>query len=173
LKAKLAEILFSVALSFKLPPEADTAIRSAAYIIWDRSDEELADSLSDKLIDKISIKINQPIDKLLDSVSAAKSFLDATSQQQATELISLQESTKQHNDIAKALADQQTNLIKHQLLAASAIRRGHSYQPRTQRLRKPYIPHHSSTHTTQLQPTLRYFNVSRLPRSSSSSNMAR
>jgi hypothetical protein len=104
-KNKLAEILFSVALSFKLPSEADAAIRSAAYIIRDRAEDELADVLSEKLIDKFTDKINQPIDKLLDSVTAAKSFLDATSQQQASELISLQESAKQHNDIVKALAE--------------------------------------------------------------------
>ena len=104
-KTKLAEILFSVALTFKLPPEADTAIRSVAYIIRDRAEEELADSLSVKIIDKIADKVNQPINKLLDSVTSAKNFLDATSQQQATELISLQESTKQHNDIVKVLAE--------------------------------------------------------------------
>jgi hypothetical protein len=104
-KSKLAEILFSVALAFKLPPEADTAIRSVAYIVRDRAEEELAGSLSEKLIDKITDRISTPIDKLLESITTAKSFFDATSQQQATELISLQESAKQNYEVAKSLAE--------------------------------------------------------------------
>ena len=104
-KGKLAEILFTVALSFKLPPEADAVIRSVAYVIRDRAEEELVGSLSEELIDKITDKINNPIDKLLDSITSAKNFLDATSQQQANELISLQESVKQQIDVAKTLAE--------------------------------------------------------------------
>jgi hypothetical protein len=104
-KSKLAEILFSVVLSFKLPPEADMAIRSVAYVVRDRAEEEFAGSLSEKLIDKFADKINTPIDKLLNSITSAKNFLDATSQQQANELISLQESVKQQNDVAKSLAE--------------------------------------------------------------------
>src|SRR6202040_2593913 len=87
-KNKLTEILFSVVLSFNLPSEADAAIHLAAYVIRDRAEEEVTDSLSGKLISKINDKINEPIDKLLDSVTTVKNFLDATSQQQATELIS-------------------------------------------------------------------------------------
>ena len=109
-KNKLAEILFSVALSFKLPPDADTAIRSVAYIVRDRAEEETASSLSEGLINKIANRINEPIDKLLNSVTSAKKFLDATSQQQATELISLQESVKQHNDLTKSIAESSEKL---------------------------------------------------------------
>jgi hypothetical protein len=109
-KNKLAEILFSVALSFKLPPDADTAIRSVAYVIRDRADEETASSLLEGLIDKIASKINEPTDKLLNSVTSAKNFLDATTQQQATELISLQESVKLNNDLTKSLADSSEKL---------------------------------------------------------------
>jgi uncharacterized protein (DUF2267 family) len=50
LKNKLAEILFSVALSFKLPPNADTAIRSVAYVVHDQAEEETVSSLSEELI---------------------------------------------------------------------------------------------------------------------------
>jgi hypothetical protein len=109
-KNKLAEILFSVALSFKLPPDADTAIRSVAHIVRERAEEDLASSLSDKLIDKITNKISEPIDKLLSSVTSAKNFIDAASQQQATELLSLQESVKQHNDLTKSLAESSEKL---------------------------------------------------------------
>src|SRR6202030_3045639 len=52
-KNKLAEILFSVVLSFNLPSETDVAIHSVAYVIRDRAKEEVTDSLSGKLISKI------------------------------------------------------------------------------------------------------------------------
>ena len=103
--SKLTEILFSVVLSFKLPPEADMAICLVAYIIWDQAKDELTGSLSDKLIDKITDMINEPIRKLLDSITTAKSFLDATSQQQATKPIPPQEPIKQHDNIAKSLTE--------------------------------------------------------------------
>jgi hypothetical protein len=45
-----------------------------------------------------------PIDKLSDSVASAKSFLDAASQQQATELLFLQDTIKQHSDLTKSIA---------------------------------------------------------------------
>jgi hypothetical protein len=41
-KSQLAEVLFSAALSFKLPAEADTAIHSVAYLIWEQSEDEVA-----------------------------------------------------------------------------------------------------------------------------------
>jgi hypothetical protein len=41
-KSKLAEVLFSAALLFKLLAEADTAICSVAYLIWEQSEDEIA-----------------------------------------------------------------------------------------------------------------------------------
>ena len=119
-KNKLAEILFSVVLSFNLPSEADTAIHSVAYVIRDRAKEEVMDSLSGKLISKITDKIDEPIDKLLDSVTTVKNFLNATSQQQATELISLQESVKQYSGVAKSLAETSDKL--NQALVSRSLR---------------------------------------------------
>jgi hypothetical protein len=97
-KSKLAEILFSVALSFKLPPEADAAVRSVAFLIRDQGEEDFASSVSTKLIDKIASSLCKPIENLSDSVASAKSFLSATSQQHASALISLQETVKQQSD---------------------------------------------------------------------------
>jgi hypothetical protein len=85
-KNKLAEILLSVSLSFKLPTEADTAV-------------------SNKIIGRVIEELKKPVSKLNESITAAKSFLDTTSQQQASELINLRDSVKQHSDLAKTLAD--------------------------------------------------------------------
>ena len=104
-KNKLAEILFCISLLFKLPPEADTAIRAVAYLIWDQSDEETSITVTNKIINKIANRLVEPISKLSDSIVVTKSFLDATSQQQASELVLLQESVKLQTNIIKSLTD--------------------------------------------------------------------
>jgi len=109
-KNKLSDILFSAALAFNPPPEVDSAIRSVAYLIRDLAEEGLASSVSDKVAEKIVNTLSETINKLSDSVTSAKNFLDATSQQQATELLSLQETSKQHSDLIKSLADSSEKL---------------------------------------------------------------
>ena len=104
-KKKLADILFSASLSFKLPPEANTAIRSVAYLFRDLADEEHAASLTDKIIDQLTNRLNEPITLFDSAISAAKNFLDATSQQHATDLLSLQDSISKQSDIVKSLAN--------------------------------------------------------------------
>ena len=111
-KTKLAQILFTAVLSFKLPPEVDTALRSVAYLICDQGEDDFASSVSAELIDKITNKLSDPIDKLTNSISSANTFLLAASQQQATELLSLQESVKQQNDLTKSLAESSEKLIQ-------------------------------------------------------------
>jgi hypothetical protein len=104
-KNKLADILFSASLSFKIPPEANTAIRSVAYLIRDLADEEHAASLTDKIIDQLTNKLIKPISSLDSAVTSAKNFLDATSQQQASDLLNLQESISKQSEFVKSLAN--------------------------------------------------------------------
>jgi hypothetical protein len=87
LKNKLTDILFLVALAFKLLAEADMAIHSVAYLVCEQAEEELTSQLSDKLIDKITDNLSGPIAKLADIVASTKRFLDATLQKQAAELL--------------------------------------------------------------------------------------
>ena len=70
-KDKLAEILFSVALSFELLQDADTVVHSIAYLFCNQAKEILASSTSDKLIDKFANRFSEPINKLNDSVTTA------------------------------------------------------------------------------------------------------
>jgi hypothetical protein len=141
-KNKIAEILFSATLSFKLPPGANTAIWSTAYLIRDLADEDLTSSVSDKIMDKIAIGLRDSINKLSDSLDSAKNFLDAMSQQQASELLSLQDSIKQHSDLAKSLVDSSEKLTQ------APITRGLSYHLQTLLPPKGSIPHLYSTPTT-------------------------
>ena len=109
-KDKLVEILFSIAIVFKLPQDADTAVRSVTYQICDHAKEVLASSIADKVIDKITNRLSKPINKLNNSVTSAKSFLDATSKQRAIELLSLQDLIKQNNDLTKSLSESSEKL---------------------------------------------------------------
>ena len=102
---KLADILFLVALLFKLLAEANTAICSLAFLICDQADKDFAGSIADKIINKVIDKLNVPVENLNNSIAAAKSFINATSQQHTSKLISLQGSVKQHNNLVKALAE--------------------------------------------------------------------
>ena len=104
-KKKLADILFSASLVFMLPPEANTAIHSIAYLIRDLAEEELIASLTNKIIDQLANRLNEPIASLNSTVSAAKNFLDTTSQQHATDLLSLQDSISKQSSFMKSLAD--------------------------------------------------------------------
>ena len=102
---KLSDILLAATLSFKLPPDASTAIRSVAFLLRAHADQSFSSTVVDLLIDKVIDKIDGPLSKLNDTISATNNFLDATSQKQAAELLSLQESVKQQGELVKLIAD--------------------------------------------------------------------
>ena len=104
-KLKLADILLTATLSFKLPAEASATIRSVAFLLRDLADEALASSVTDAIVDKMIDKLSEPLGALNNSVTAAKDFLDATAQKHASELLELQKSVQSQTDSAKALAE--------------------------------------------------------------------
>jgi hypothetical protein len=101
-RAKLANILLLATLSFKLPAKASMAIHSVAFLLSDHTDEILSSTIMDQISDKLINKINAPIIKLHEAFVASKSFLDATAQKQAAELLALQELIKQPSDLVKS-----------------------------------------------------------------------
>jgi hypothetical protein len=107
-KSKLADMLFTVIISTKLPPEASSAIQAVAFLI---EDEALA-SLADKAADKILLSLSPAIDSLNSTIASAKSFLDATSQKQAAATLNLQEVAKHHSELANSLADSSTKFTQ-------------------------------------------------------------
>jgi methyl-accepting chemotaxis protein len=123
-KNKLADIIFSVVLSSKLTPTADSTLRATAFLMRDLGEEDLATSISTKLIDKITSRLSEPIDKLDKSISSVNNFLLATSQQQASALLSLQDSTKQQMDLTKSIAESSEKLSQTPPPAASRNQHG-------------------------------------------------
>ena len=87
--SKLLDILFSATLSFKLPSDASTAIWAVAFLLCAHADESITVNVADHIIDKMIDKMNDPLVKLDDSIDATKSFLDATTQKQPSELLTL------------------------------------------------------------------------------------
>ena len=102
---KLADILFTASLAFKLPADACMAVRSVAFLLRAHADETLSTTVSDLIIDKMINKFSEPLARLNNSITATKMFLDAAAQKQALGLLNLQESINQHDSIAKSLAD--------------------------------------------------------------------
>ena len=86
-KNKLADIFFSASLLFKHLLKANITIHSVTYLIQDLAEEEHTTSLTDKIIDWLTNRLNEPILSLNMAVSLAKNFLNATSQQYATDLL--------------------------------------------------------------------------------------
>ena len=95
LAPKLADILLSAMISFKLPANASTTIHAVAFLLHAHTDDTLAATVTDHAINKVIDKISNPLFKLSESIDSTKSFLDATSQKQATKLLSLQDAVKQ------------------------------------------------------------------------------
>ena len=109
--AKLSDILFTASLAFKLPTDACAAIRSVAFLLRAHADETLSTTVSDLIIDKMINKFSEPLSRLNNSITATKMFLDAAAQKQASGLLSLQDSVKQQETLAKSLADSADKLI--------------------------------------------------------------
>ena len=98
-------------ISFKLLTEADKAIHSVAFFILKKTNKDFASSVTVEIIDKVSDKLKNLIENLNESVSATKGFLDATTQQNALELVLLPDLIKQHADLAKSPTDTSEKLI--------------------------------------------------------------
>ena len=88
-KPKLADILFTVALTQKLPSDACAAIKVVAFLIRDLADQDLSDSIASLITDKVTSKISSLMDNLAAEFATTKGFLDAVVQQQAEATVAL------------------------------------------------------------------------------------
>ena len=98
---KLADILLSAMISFKLLADASHAIQAVAFLLHAHTNETLAATVTNHIINKVIDKISNPLAKLSESINSTKSFLDAT------ELLSLQDTVKQQAKLIKSLTDVQ------------------------------------------------------------------
>jgi hypothetical protein len=110
-KPKLADILFTVALTQKLPNDACSAIKAVAFLIADLAEQDFSATLADTIAEKIATQINSSIDKLASGVASTKDFLDATMHQQAEAMLALQESITRNTESSKSLANTTEELI--------------------------------------------------------------
>jgi hypothetical protein len=100
-KPKLADILFTVALTSKLAPEASSAIKAVALLIEDLAEEDFSASLSDKIVTKIT----ESIDVLRTEIDNAKEFLDATTQKQASITVDAQKAAEKNIELTNKLTE--------------------------------------------------------------------
>ena len=104
-KPKLANILFTVALTQKLPSDTSAAIKAVAFLLEDGADQDLSDSLASLITDKITSQINASIDKMAAEVTATKGFLDVVAQQQAEATVALKETILSNTEASKSIAN--------------------------------------------------------------------
>ena len=100
-KPKLTDILFTVALTSKLTPEASLAIKAMALLIKDLAEEDFSASLSDKII----LKMTESINDLKSEIDNAKDFLEATSQKQASITVDAQKTAKKNIELMNKLSE--------------------------------------------------------------------
>ena len=89
---KLARILLTAALLSKVPNEAIVAIRAVAFLI----EENITDNLSTQLAAAVADKVNALLLDTKADLATAKTFLEASSIQQASTSIELKEVATQH-----------------------------------------------------------------------------
>ena len=94
-----------MSLAFKLPNVADTVIRAAAYILRGLPEADTPDSLVNNVVDQVLTKIGDNIISLNLAVTSAKNFLEATAQQQASDLVSIKEALVRQDGLVKSLAE--------------------------------------------------------------------
>jgi hypothetical protein len=111
-KPKLADILFTVALTQKLPNDACSAIKAVAFLIADLAEQDFSATLANTNAEKIATQLNSSINKLASGVASTKDFLNATTRQQAEATLALQESITYNMESSKLLANTTEELIR-------------------------------------------------------------
>jgi hypothetical protein len=88
----LHNILLTVALLPKLPPDAAAAIRAVALILDDNIEDTFSTALSSAIADKFLARIGS----IPDELTRPKEFLEATSTKQTSTVVQLHETAMQH-----------------------------------------------------------------------------
>jgi hypothetical protein len=140
-KPKLADILFTVALTQKLPSDSCAAIKAVAFLIKDIADRDLSDSIAASITDRIASQISSSIDNLTAGVASTKEFLDAVAQQQAETTVKLQESTLSNAESSKSITN-----------AAEKLSDASTRQSQATGSEWPMLPSSSSTPANALHP---------------------
>jgi hypothetical protein len=116
-RSKLVNILLTVSLLPKVPPEVLNAIRAAAYII----DDDITDNVSDELAKAISAKVNASLEIITNKFERSLTFIKANSVQQANTTLELKTATAKSAETMDGVIRFERNITEAaESLAASA-----------------------------------------------------
>lgn len=100
-RLKLADILFNIASQIKsLPPDFQAAIMSVAYLIEDQAEDVYASAIGEK----ITAKLFESISNINSALIKSKEYIDATTTQQASAILNIQEAATKQSEIIEKLA---------------------------------------------------------------------
>lgn len=97
----LIDLLFSISLTAKIPPDVTASMRAIAFALQDR----LRALISDKIFKVIDSKTNEALKQHTDKLAKTQEFIDAT-------IIAQSEATAKIVDSLTQLSDIQTSLAK-------------------------------------------------------------
>lgn len=86
-RSKIVNILLTVSLLPRIPPEAINAIRAVAFIL----DDDIIDNLSSSLAAAVAEKVNAGLTEITKNLERSASFLEANSVQQAATTLDLKQ----------------------------------------------------------------------------------
>ena len=116
-RTKLVNILLSVSLLPKIPPEEIHAIRAAAYIF----DDDIVENVSDVLAKAVSAKVNTGLDTITNKLERTLTFLEASSVQQATSTLELKTAVVKSMEVMNGINQIERNMaVTTKSLADSA-----------------------------------------------------
>ena len=154
-KPKLADILFIVALTHKLPSDTCVTIKVVAFLVKDLADQDFSDSLATLITDKVTLQISSLIDNLATGVATTKEFINVVAHQQAESTLMLKESILSNTETSKAIANMQRNCQTCQLnKLRPSIQNGLCYPAHPHCQKAPYTLH-QFIHTTLSVPQIK------------------
>jgi hypothetical protein len=116
-RTKLVNILLTVSLLPKIPPEVIHAIRAVAYIL----DDDITENVSDVLAKAVSSKVNAGLVDITSKLERTLTFLEASSAQQATSTLELKTATTKSVEVMNGINQfERTFAETTKSLAASA-----------------------------------------------------
>jgi hypothetical protein len=100
-RSKLVNMLLTVSVLSRIPPETAQAIRAIAYIL----DDDITDNFSSFLATSIADKIKTEVSSITNDLNISKTFLEASSVQQASNILDLKEAIAKSTETSNILSD--------------------------------------------------------------------
>jgi hypothetical protein len=99
-RTKLVNMLLTMTMLPKVPPEVTQAIRAVAFVL----DEDITDNISSTLAATIADKVKTELTAITNDLKTSKTFLEASSVQQASSILDLNTAISKATDISNNLS---------------------------------------------------------------------